>query len=316
LQAERLFAASIESIRQVVLDGSSRARDAEVAQEQAVARIQRLSAITFMLVGLVACAAILAGSVVGRRVGKDILASEQRQLQNAEEMRRIVERVSAGTRTLRLTSRGLTSASELVTRNVETIAAGTGHMQSSIRNIAASASEASDVGGGAVGLVAAAASAVSALHGASSEIGTVTGMIRGIALQTKLLALNAAIEAAHAGQLGAGFSVVADEVKKLAKAAAESTSEIDSRVTAMKDQVQNVTVAMAGISSIIGRIREMQETIAAAVKEQSATTVQITESIHETAIGCRGGASRQGIHAMALQLSGLAEDLETLCGTT
>jgi methyl-accepting chemotaxis protein len=313
LQADRLFAASIQSIRQVVSDGSNRAHDAEAAQEQAVAHIQRLSAITFLLVGLVACAAILVGSAVGRRVGRDILASEERQLQNAEEMRRIVERVSAGTRTLRLTSRGLTAASELVTRNVETIAAGAGHMQSSIRNIAASASEASDVGGGAVSLVAATSSAVAALHGASSEIGAVTEVIRTVALQTKLLALNAAIEAAHAGQLGAGFSVVAEEVKKLARAAAESTSEIDSRVTAMNDQVQHVTTAMAGISSIIGRIREMQETIAAAVKEQTATTVQITESIHETAAGCRGGASRQGIHAMALQLSGLAEELETLC---
>jgi methyl-accepting chemotaxis protein len=312
-QAEGLFAASIESIRRVALAGSKRAQDAEGAQEQGVARIQSLSAITFLLVGVVALAALVTGAEVGRRVGNDILASERRQLEDANEMREVVERMSADARTLRMTSLGLTDASELVTRNVERIAAGAGHMQSSIHSIAASAAEASEVGGGAASLVESAASAVAGLQSASSEIGKVTEMIRSIALKTNLLALNAAVEAAHAGQFGAGFGVVAGEVKKLSQSAAEFTAEIDLRIAAMSNQVKNVTAAMAGVASIIKRIRGMQDTIAAAVKEQTATTEQIAASISETATGCRGDASRLGIHAMSLQLSGLAEDLESLC---
>jgi hypothetical protein len=183
-QADRLFAASIESIRQVALAGSERAHAAEGAQEQSVARIQRLSALTFLFVGIVALAALVAGLAVGRRVRNDILASEETQLRNSESMREVVARVSASAHTLRLTSRGLTSASELVTRGVENIAAGAGDMRSSIHSIAASASEASQVGGGAASLVESATSAVASLQSASTAIANVTEMIRSISLKT------------------------------------------------------------------------------------------------------------------------------------
>jgi methyl-accepting chemotaxis protein len=107
--------------------------------------------------------------------------------------------------------------------------------------------------------------------------------------------------------------VVAGEVKNLSHSASEFTAEIDARIAAMSQQVTSVTAAMSGVAAIIQRIRGMQDSIAAAVKVQTATTEKIAASIGETAAGCRGDAARPGIHAMSLELSGLAESLEALC---
>ncbi len=312
-EANALFTAALASIRQTATAGSHRALDAEAAQERAVSRITQLSTVTPWVIGLVAAGVLFAGSLVGRRIRKQILASERRQLCDSAEMSAVLQRLSIGVHTLRGTARDLTGMSEVVTRNVETIAAEGERMQSSIQAIANSASQASEVGGTAAFLVESATSAVSALHNASTEIGGVTEIIRSIALKTNLLSLNAAIEAAQAGELGAGFGVVATEVKNLASAAAGATSGIDSRVAVMRDHVRNVTRAMNEVFAIIGRIREMQGDIASAVQMQTTTTGQIAGHVQQTATECRGGAGHLGMHAVALQLSSLAEDLDAVC---
>jgi iron only hydrogenase large subunit-like protein len=68
------------------------------------------------------------------------------------------------------------------------------------------------------------------INNGSGEIAEVISVVSKIARQTNLLALNASIEAARAGKAGAGFSVVAEEVRKLAKSSNEAASRIEELV--------------------------------------------------------------------------------------
>ena len=96
-------------------------------------------------------------------------------------------------------------------------------------------------------------SEVESLKEISKDIGTIVVSINSIAEQTNLLALNAAIEAARAGEAGRGFSVVADEIRKLAEQTNKETGKIESLISTVRVSVDNVE---DGNNGIVNKVQE------------------------------------------------------------
>jgi methyl-accepting chemotaxis protein len=175
------------------------------------------------------------------------------------------------------------AAAEQVSHNVDAVATGTEEMSASISEIAKSASQAADVAAEAVVIAEQANQTVAKLGTSSAEVGAVVKVINEIAQQTNLLALNATIEAARAGAAGRGFAVVAGEVKELAQQTARATEEIGTRIEAIQADTRAAVEAIGGIGQVIGRINDLQATIASAVEEQTVTTNEISRTISEVA---------------------------------
>ncbi len=177
------------------------------------------------------------------------------------------------------------AAAEQVSNNVATVSTGTEEMGASIKEIAKSAHEAARVATSAVKVAEKTNATVAKLGTSSAEIGNVIKVITSIAQQTNLLALNATIEAARAGEAGKGFAVVANEVKELAKQTAKATEDISRKIEAIQSDAKGAVEAIAKISNIINQINDIQNTIASAVEEQTATTGEISRNVHEAAKG-------------------------------
>jgi len=228
-------------------------------------------------------------SALGRNA--EVLAGASDQLTG------LAEGMSEGASRTSERAASASSASAQISTNIQTVATAAEEMSASIREIAQNATEAASVGSEAVTLAGGVQDTVASLGESSAEIGQVIKVITGIAQQTNLLALNATIEAARAGDAGKGFAVVANEVKELAKETARATEDIGRRIEAIQGDTRDAVSAISGISEVIGRINDIQASIASAVEEQTATTNEIARSVTEAAAGA--GAIAQDVTQVA-----------------
>ena len=156
---------------------------------------------------------------------------------------------------------------EVLSRSVDTVAAGTEEMTASIREIAKNANDAAGVAASAVRVADETNATVAKLGRSSAEIGDVIKSITSIAEQTNLLALNATIEAARAGEAGKGFAVVANEVKDLAQETAKATEDISHRVEQIQVDTEAAVAAISQISGIIAPVSYTHLSVAASLRE-------------------------------------------------
>ena len=173
----------------------------------------------------------------------------------------------------------LAASSAETSGQVATVAAGAEEMSASISEISRNVSAVTNTAIKGVSVADQFSVTMSALGDSSQEIGGLIGLITSIADQTNLLALNATIEAARAGESGKGFAVVAGEVKTLAQQAASATGEIRARVDSIQGNVASASSSLQEMVAVINQISDLQGGIAAAVEEQTSTSVEIARSI-------------------------------------
>lgn len=173
------------------------------------------------------------------------------------------------------------------TANVQIVAATTDHLSASIGQIARQAQESSRIASGAVQQTHITDACIVRLSHAAERIGNVVKVISSIAGQTNMLALNATIEAARAGDVGRGFSVVAQEVKTLAASTARATEEIGEQVSDMQAATRESVLAIEEIGNTIGRLADIASVILSAVEAQNTATEDITHNVQQATQGTR-----------------------------
>jgi len=246
-----------------------------------------------------------------------------------EELRSLVSRINATAELVneasskaQLIAASLQSASEQQSREIRATGEAVLRMAQQINEVSARASESANVARQSLSAsedgAAAVQNAIAGMNGirdqiqetakrikrlgeSSQEIGEIVEMISDITEQTNVLALNAAIQAASAGEAGRGFTVVAEEVQRLAERSAEATRQIAALIRTIQTDTHDAVVAMERSTQGVVEGTRLSDEAGRALGEIGRVSTQLADLIEGFSTTTSKQAASAGTVAQAIQ---------------
>ena len=255
---------------------------------------------------------------LARRTSEELLAAAERQSQEIEQAGRSVLTMASS---MNQVSSDATQSAQVARQSLAAAEKGAQAVQDSIKGMNEIREQIQET-----------SKRIKRLGESSQEIGEIVELISDITEQTNVLALNAAIQAASAGEAGRGFTVVAEEVQRLAERSAEATKQIaaivktiqtdtQDAVSAMEESTQGVVEgaklsdaagrALSEIGNVSQNLASLIENISSATQEQAQSAAGVAETMkdilqvtEQTTAGTKQTAEAVG------ELAGLATELK------
>lgn len=222
-------------------------------------------------------------------ITKKLLVAAQKQ---SEEIYRAGDAVELMTRSIKEVDASTALSAEAARQTLIVTAQGTQAVQNSIAGMDGIREQIQET-----------SKRIKRLGESSQEIGEIVDLISDITEQTNVLALNAAIQAASAGEAGRGFSVVAEEVQRLAERSAEATKQIGMLVKAIQNDTHDAVAAMEQTTQGVVEGAKLADAAGQSLREIEQTTRELAGLVSSISV------STQMQTEMASELAGVTKEI-------
>jgi hypothetical protein len=236
-----------------------------------------------------------------RNVGRTLQASSSQVLVSAgalsNDSRELADNATRAAGAITSTGAAIEQLGDLTRRNTDNAGA--------LRQLTGEARQAAGAGSGEMQALTA---TMRLMEERSAEVARILGTIDEIAFQTNLLALNAAVEAARAGEAGVGFSVVAEEVRSLARRSAEAARETADRIQTATDttregvasanraaeRLQHIVSCNQRLDELAARMETDSGEQRAGLEALRASATELDRLTRQNAVTAQGAAESSG----------------------
>ncbi|MFZ5588017.1 MAG: methyl-accepting chemotaxis protein [Thermodesulfobacteriota bacterium] len=332
-EAERVYHAqtlpALAAVQEQLKQLRAEARRHILSDQGMLDKAQGLKFEVSLLGAVAVVAGLLLAFFIARAIGRALRAISVQMQMGAEQVAAASEQVAVASQNLAQGANEQAATLEETCSSLEEVGAMVRANAEAAQQADALMKQSQATVGQAVDSMADLRQAMNRIEQASQQTAAIIKTIDEIAFQTNLLALNAAVEAARAGEAGAGFAVVAEEVRNLAMRAAEAAKNtqgiIEANLTNIREGaslVQTTDQAFAGVAESAERVAGLVKQIAQASAEQSQGIDQINTGAQEmdrvtqaNASGAEESASAsEELAGQAGALNDMVRDLMQLVG--